>query len=70
MRDLHAFSQVAPLSGAGVPSQPRIFTSSTVKALQAARGETVTFRGWKWIVVLAVAIGLLLFILIGPMFIH
>ncbi len=55
---------------AGAPSQPRIFTPSTMRALQAARGETFAFRGWKWIVVLAVAIGLLLFILIGPLFIH
>jgi hypothetical protein len=39
-----------------------------MRALQAARGETFTFRGWKWIVVLAVAIALLVFILIGPFF--
>ena len=53
---------------AGVPSQPRIFTPSTVRALQAARGETFTFRGWKWIVVLALAVGLLALVLIGPFF--
>ncbi len=51
-----------------VPSQPRIYTPSTAKALTAARGETFTFRGWKWVVVLAAAIALLLFILIGPLF--
>lgn len=52
----------------GAPSQPRIFTPSTVRALTEARGETSSFRGWKWVVVLAVAISLLLFILIGPLF--
>ena len=56
------------MSIGGRPSKPPILTPEYVEALTAAKGETFTFRGWKWLVVLAVAIGLLLFILIGPLF--
>lgn len=56
------------MSIGGKPSKPPILTPGYVGALTAAKGETFTFRGWKWVVVLAVAIGLLLFILVGPFF--
>ncbi len=55
----------------GRQSQTRILTPSTMRALTAAKGEVPpSFRGWKWVVVLAVALGLLIFILIGPFFLH
>lgn len=57
-------------SGVRRPGKPPLHSSATVKVLTAAKGETFSFRGWKWVVVLAVAMGLLLFILIGPRFLR